>query len=624
MRSGRRRYGFAILAILAAGMASPCRAATPSVQSVTDSAGYGPRVAPGSLATIFGANLAAGTASATGFPLPTTLAGTSVLIGGVSAPLLYVSASQINFQMPSAAAIGSTTVVVKSAAGPSASLGFTVTSSAPAIFQYGANHALAQSGSTLNGESAASASGSVVTVYLTGIGAVDNAVSDGAPTPVSPLSTASATATATIGPVSATVQFLGLTPDFAGLAQANILVPALPNGDYPLVITVGGYIGASAVISVSGAGTPYTSPLTLAGSAAFSNSTTSSIALYNNVAYVCGASRIVMVDVANAAAPSTIGEFGDGVLNGNGDRCAINTTVNTPYLVEIFGASTGAESFAVYSLANPQAPSLLNISTTQYGHMVDLSFAGNYAFVTTSYISYSTNNSAIFAQNGDLIAFDFTNPAAPQFLGILQPSSLPGSGNQNLKPFGAVIDQLYEYVASSTATGSSTSGAGILDVIGISSPSNPNPISQVTVSQAAILLSFDVSGNILLAAGNTQGQRNPGIPDFDFTGNLTLTTMDVSNPQVPTVIATLTSIFQVNGTYRVAGFGNGVFAIVNNPGNSDNSGPSSLMIVDARQPAAILLQPFQTQFGFSGILTTTGGYLLAPTALGLNVYQLQI
>jgi hypothetical protein len=48
------------------------------------------------------------------------------------------------------------------------------------------------------------------------------------------------------------------------------------------------------------------------------------------------------------------------------------------------------------------------------------------------------------------------------------------------------------------------------------------------------------------------------------------------------------------------------------------------MIVDARNPASILLYPYSTQFGFSGVLATDNGYLLAPTALGLNIYQLQL
>jgi hypothetical protein len=161
-------------------------------------------------------------------------------------------------------------------------------------------------------------------------------------------------------------------------------------------------------------------------------------------------------------------------------------------------------------------------------------------------------------------------------------------------------------------------------VISVASPSTLIAINQVTVSQAAILLGFDISGNTLLAAGNTKGQRNPGVPDFDFLGNLTLTTMDVSNVEIPTVTATFTTNLQVNGTSSVVGFTNGVFAVVNNAPATDNSGPSTLMIVDARQPSAILLYPFQTQFGFSGVLTTNNNHLLAPTSLGLNIYQLAL
>jgi uncharacterized protein (TIGR03437 family) len=606
----------------------PCLgwAAVPVIQSVSDSAAYGPRVAPGSLATLFGSGLASSTASASAFPIPSNLSGTTVSVGGTLAPLLYVSAGQINFQIPSSAKSGEVNVIVNGPGGASAAYAVTVTPEAPALYQYGTNRALAQNAdSSLNSSSNPAAAGSVITVYLTGQGPLDNAVTDGTAAPTSPLSNATATASATIGLLNAPIQFLGLAPQFAGLAQANIQVPALATGDYPLVITIGGYVSVSAVVSVSGAGTAYTSPLSLVSSIAFANSDPSTVALYNNVAYVCGEDRIVMVDVTNASSPTMIGEFGDSVLNGYGDRCAINTLSATPYLVEIIGSSTGSnESFAVYSLANPSSPSLLTVASTNYGHMVDLSFAGSYAIVTTSYITYYTNSYAVASQTGDFLVFDFTNPSQPLFVTYLQPSSLAGSGNKNLKPYATVVNQLYAYVASSTATGGSTSGSAILDVISLGSPSVPTPISQVTISQAAILLSFDISGNTLLAAGSTAGQRNPGTPDFDFTGNLTLTTMDLTNVQAPAVVATLTTNLQVNGTFNTAAFYNGVFAIVNNPPVTDNFGPSSLMIVDARKPAAIQLYPWQTQFGFSGMLTTTTGLLLAPTSLGLNIYSLGI
>jgi hypothetical protein len=56
---------------------------------------------PGGAHTIFGFYLAASTQTASGYLLPTSLAGTSVLVNGFAAPLFFVSPSQIHFQMVS-------------------------------------------------------------------------------------------------------------------------------------------------------------------------------------------------------------------------------------------------------------------------------------------------------------------------------------------------------------------------------------------------------------------------------------------------------------------------------------------------------------------------------------------
>jgi uncharacterized protein (TIGR03437 family) len=613
------KFALIFIPILASG-------AVPAIRYVSDSAGFGPRVAPGSLATIFGSDLAGDTAEAAGFPIPVNLAGTTVSVGGTLAPLLYVSPTQINFQVPSATPAGEAKIVVNGPGGASPEFTFSVSAQAPSIFQYGDNHALAQDDNgLLNSQEAPASVGSYITVYLTGQGAVDNPVPDGEAAPSSPIATATAKAAAKIGPADAIVQFLGITPQFAGLAQANVQVPNLPPGDYPLVITAGDYIGASAIVSIGGSGTPYRSPLVLTSSSPFLNPNPRSVVLFSNIAYVCGSDRIVMVDITDLDDPVVIGSFGDNALKGVGNRCALSTSGTTPLLVDIVGSDSSAtQSLAVFSLSNPSSPGLLTVAATNYGHIENIAFTSIYGVATTSYITYSTTTGQILSQQGDLLVFSFLNPANPTFINALPAGAAAGLGNQFQKPWVDIVRDTYAYVATTTATGTSTKGTGALSVADLTIPTTPIPLIQVAVPQSAILLSFDISGNTLLAAGNTAGQRNPGIPDFDFLGYLTLTSMDVTNPLSPSIISTLTTKLQVNGTFSTSAFNNNIFAIVSKPPTTDNFGPSSLMVVDARKPGNMTLVPFQTQFGFSGMLTTTNGYLFAPTSTGLNIYQLQL
>jgi hypothetical protein len=78
-------------------------------------AGVSPAVSPGSLVDIYGTNMAVASASApAGANLPFTLGGVQVLVNSSTAPLLYVSAKQIIFQVPYQTNIGIASVVVVS------------------------------------------------------------------------------------------------------------------------------------------------------------------------------------------------------------------------------------------------------------------------------------------------------------------------------------------------------------------------------------------------------------------------------------------------------------------------------------------------------------------------------
>jgi uncharacterized protein (TIGR03437 family) len=70
-------------------------------------------LAPGSLATLRGTFVAAGPILPSQSPLPITLGGTTVRVNGVPAPLLYASASQINFQVPFEVSAGDATTLAQ-------------------------------------------------------------------------------------------------------------------------------------------------------------------------------------------------------------------------------------------------------------------------------------------------------------------------------------------------------------------------------------------------------------------------------------------------------------------------------------------------------------------------------
>ena len=89
-----------------------------------------------------------------------------------------------------------------------------------------------------------------MTIYFTGIGPVTNPVASGAPATDKPLSNAELQVTVSIGGRSIAPSFAGLSPGSIGLAQANVQVPALAPGDYPVVVTVGGSDSNSVLVSI--------------------------------------------------------------------------------------------------------------------------------------------------------------------------------------------------------------------------------------------------------------------------------------------------------------------------------------------------------------------------------------
>jgi uncharacterized protein (TIGR03437 family) len=91
-------------------------------------------LAADSIGAAFGANLAVNIGSARSFPLPLSIADTTLTIDGVPAPLFFASPNQINFLIPSSIGLGAATIIASNPRGEYSVGDIEITATAPAIF----------------------------------------------------------------------------------------------------------------------------------------------------------------------------------------------------------------------------------------------------------------------------------------------------------------------------------------------------------------------------------------------------------------------------------------------------------------------------------------------------------
>lgn len=216
----------------------------------------GAALSPGMIVQIYGTNLSTQSVGASAIPLSDSLGGTSVTIGGLPAPLYYVSPGQINAQVPSELAAGGEYQIVVSSGGAQttpASIG--TTSVAPGVAAYTTGQAIAQhTDYSLVTASSPAKPGETIVFYLVGMGLTDTPVASGAASPANPLAHPLIAPTVMLNGVTApasSVVFAGLTPGVVGLYQIDFQVPAsAPNGNLPLVISQSGSQSNTTILPV--------------------------------------------------------------------------------------------------------------------------------------------------------------------------------------------------------------------------------------------------------------------------------------------------------------------------------------------------------------------------------------
>ena len=242
--------------------------------SVVSSAGFTPGIAAGSLVSIFGTGLstADGIVTAPGFPLPATLAGTSLWFGagefdhGRRPAAILATANingqeQLNAQVPvldlSNAAdqnVDFSQVIMRK--GRALGFGFdvkTLGSSGywPSIFlTTDGQPIVTHADYSLVTSSSPAHAGETIIIFATGLGQVTPAIATGVAAPLSPLTATVLASPITIGGQKATVTFSGLAPGFAGLYQVNVVVPAVSPGQLSLILGVGTSVPTTVTIAV--------------------------------------------------------------------------------------------------------------------------------------------------------------------------------------------------------------------------------------------------------------------------------------------------------------------------------------------------------------------------------------
>ena len=194
-------------------------------------------LAPNTLGTIYGANLAYSTAAIAlndlqGGVLPTVLGAseTQVFIGGYPADLYYVSPGQINFLVPPnmLALPVLVYVTIDSLKGPE--IPITLAPAAPGLFQLDLTNAVATraDGSVLTPASPAQP-GSIAILWATGLGATDpRAIYGQIPEAAAPLVVGAKLSILLDGLAvdPHAIAYAGQAPGFAGLYQINFTLPA--------------------------------------------------------------------------------------------------------------------------------------------------------------------------------------------------------------------------------------------------------------------------------------------------------------------------------------------------------------------------------------------------------------
>ncbi|MBI3933561.1 MAG: CHRD domain-containing protein [Acidobacteria bacterium] len=300
-------------------------------------------LAPGSIAAVFGKYLNDGPAAVfTSFgadgKLITSLGGTQVKVNEIAAPIFYSTFTQVGIQIPEELT-GQTSATIQVIVGGKTSISRTVSLDAavPGIFTLnqagsGAAAMLHQDGVTPVTAANPAQPNEVIILFGTGLGATNPALATGA---ASTGNRVTNTPTVTVDGVALVPDFAGRAPNFVGLDQLNVKVPAnvRASSDLSVIVTSGARQSNTVTTSATNASGPPSNPVPAVTS------------LTPNYAYVRDPAMTVTINGSGFIPAST-------VLVDNAPRDSTYVS-DTQLTIQITAGETSAERSLAVRVQNP-------------------------------------------------------------------------------------------------------------------------------------------------------------------------------------------------------------------------------------------------------------------------------
>ena len=228
-----------------------------------------------------------------------------------------------------------------------------------------------------------------------------------------------------------------------------------------------------------------------------------------------------------------------------------------------------------------------------YQFLSDAAALPGRVFATTNMVRFDIGTGDIFGQYGDVFSFNTSNPGNLMFDDVLfntngsmaQPPLFASGSNFNM--FGVVQPDASNSVGSTTATGGDTqTGNGILRIVDVSNPAALAETGTFVVPGTKHVQGIALEGDVALVLATDGGWRDPftDVNDIGPTGNIVVVTLDVSDPDNPAVLDSLTVARSPRGLAGPFALGSGQFLFSSTGLLTDTP---RIYVVDASDPLSL-------------------------------------